>query len=138
MNNYLTVAETGELLRSGKECRRKVMDGPEMLTGREMANRVSDMYCADVDAALVEKWADDGGVIGIRCGSMRRYPAWQLELKVWNRVLDISRCLDMTGWALYNWMIAPNGGLDGKTPRQALEDGKAKRVLKVAEADGSA
>jgi len=41
------------------------------------------------------------------------------------------------GWALLAFLESPHGALDGLSPRQAIEQGQAERVLVVAAQEGN-
>jgi hypothetical protein len=40
------------------------------------------------------------------------------------------------GWALLAFLETPHGALDGTTPRAAIEQGHAERVLELAGSEG--
>jgi hypothetical protein len=41
------------------------------------------------------------------------------------------------GWALLSFLESPDGALDGGSPRQAIEQGLADKMITIAEHDGS-
>ncbi|MDH4392551.1 MAG: hypothetical protein QE285_14150 [Aquabacterium sp.] len=45
----------------------------------------------------------------------------------------LARALGTTdGWALLSFLETPHGALEGATPRAAIEQGRAERVLEIA------
>ena len=66
-----------------------------------------------------------------------RLPVWQFEPTLWDVVPNLSKALGtVDGWTMLAFLETPHGGLSGVTPRQALEQGHADRVLALASAEG--
>ena len=68
-----------------------------------------------------------GGLVG---------PRWQFEPALQTVLGAIAAELDSTGWDLLSFLETPHGDLEGYTPRQAIEQGHADRVLRIAKAEG--
>jgi len=87
----------------------------------------------------INAWIAKGRCIGLTQTKRGfKVPRWQFEPTVWPYVADVSQAFgSREGWALLNFFETPHGGLDGLTPRQALEQGMAERVLAVARAEGA-
>jgi len=105
-----------------------------------------DMVSTDEAAALVgttrvtiNAWIAKGRAIGLtqtRRGF--RLPRWQFEPRCWAALPALSQALGtVEGWALLAFLETPLGGLGGKTPRQALEQGQLERVLALAGVEAS-
>ncbi len=104
------------------------------------------MMSTDEAAALlgtsrvtINAWIGKGRCIGLTQTKRGfKVPRWQFEPAVWAHVAPIGQALGLSeGWALLNFFETPQGGLEGLTPRQALEQGQAERVLAVARAEGA-
>ena len=65
-------------------------------------------------------------------------PRWQFEPRMWAALPRLSTALGTKeGWALLAFLESPHGALDGLSPRQAIEQGQAERVLVVAAQEGN-
>ena len=65
-------------------------------------------------------------------------PKWQFEPPIWNALPRSSAALGTTeGWALLSFLESPHGGLDGMTPRAAIEAGEVERVIQLAAGEGN-
>lgn len=63
-------------------------------------------------------------------------PHWQFQEAIIPHIPEIAQALGARdGWAVLRFLEAPLGGLDGLTPREALERGQSDRVLQLAVAD---
>ena len=63
-------------------------------------------------------------------------PRWQFQEAILPHIPEIAKALGARdGWAVLRFLEAPLGGLDGLTPREALERGQHDRVLQLAAAD---
>ncbi len=105
-----------------------------------------DMVNTDAAAALagtnretINQWIEAGRCIGLdRTVRGWRLPRWQFEPAIHKHLPAIARALGTTeGWALLLFIETPHEMLDGRTPRLALEQGEAERVLAVAGAEGT-
>lgn len=105
-----------------------------------------DMIDTDEAAALartsretINQWIRSGRCIGLdRLKRGWRLPRWQFEPAVFEQVQPIARALGTTeGWALLLFLETPHEALEGRTPRMALEQGDAERVMDLAGVEGT-
>ncbi|MFK4706181.1 excisionase family DNA binding protein [Roseateles asaccharophilus] len=107
--------------------------------------KADDMVSTDEAAELtgttrvtINAWIAKGKAIGLT--QTRRgfkLPRWQFEPALWDHIQAISEALNtQDGWTLLGFLETPLGGLEGRTPRQAIEQGKLARVIELAEAEG--
>lgn len=129
---YLSQQETAALLADGLEARQKRLAAADMLSTDEAA------ALAGVTRVTVNSWIDKGRAIGLsQVKRGYRMPRWQFEPAMWAVLPKLAEALGTTeGWALLSFLETPLGGLNGRTPRAAIEQGDAERVLQLAEADG--
>ena len=89
---------------------------------------------AGTTRVTINAWIAKGRAIGLtqtRRGF--RLPAWQFEPQFWDLIPQLARGLGLSeGWALLSFLETPLGALNGRTPRQAIEQGQARRVLELA------
>lgn len=129
---YLSKKEMSDLLADGLEARQKRLAAGDMLSTEEAA------ALAGVNRVTVNSWIDKGRAIGLsQVKRGYRLPRWQFEPALWAVLPKLAEALDTTeGWALLAFLETPLGGLNGRTPRQAIEQGEAERVVQLAEAEG--
>jgi excisionase family DNA binding protein len=91
-----------------------------------------------VNRRTVAMWIERGRAIGLSQAKRGyRMPGWQFDPPLWDVLPKLSAALGTTeGWALLAFLETPLGGLDGNTPRQAIEQGEAERVLLLAQHNG--
>ena len=127
-SDYGSPAETRALLASS-------------LAGRQQRLQAGDMMTTDEAAALVgtsrvtiNAWIAKGRAIGLTQTKRGfRMPRWQFEPLVWDALPKLTAALGVQeGWALLAFLETPLGGLGGLTPRQAIEQGQAQRVIELA------
>lgn len=86
--------------------------------------------------SIVRRWIARQHCIAVTApGLPMRLPRWQFEDSVLLWIGPISRTLNgrtSNGWAVLSFLEVAQDGLDGRTPRQALEQGDVGRVLAVA------
>ena len=78
---------------------------------------------------------DGGPVIALDGGPGRGLvgPLWQFEPAMRAALPRLSAALGTTnGWALLSFLESAHGALDGRTPRQAIEQGETELVIQVA------
>jgi hypothetical protein len=121
------------------------------LLGNSLAERqqrlgAADMISTDEAAQLVQTtrvtvnaWIAKGRAIGLTQSKRGfRMPRWQFEPSMWASLPRLSAALGTTeGWALLSFLESPHGGLNGITPRQAIEQGQMDKVIRFAEHDGN-
>jgi hypothetical protein len=133
-SSYLSQQETAALLADSLEARQKRLAAADMLSTDEAA------ALAGVTRLTVNKWIGSGRAIGLsQVKRGYRLPRWQFEPAMWAALPKLSEALGLTeGWALLAFLETPLGGLDGRTPRQAIEQGEAERALLLAQHHGDA
>lgn len=125
---YVSCTLTKALLASSAHARAERLAAADMLSVSEAAEM------ANTDVTEVRRWIADGRVIALE-GPRRivRLPRWQFLPALWDTIPRLADALDTKqGWALLAFLETPNGGLGGRTPRQALESGDSSPVLEAA------
>lgn len=116
------------------------------LAARQERLRAADMISTDEAAQLVQAtrvtinaWIAKGRAIGLTQTKRGfRMPRWQFEPSLWDALPRLSAALGTNeGWALLSFLESPHGGLNGITPRQAIEQGQSDRVIKIADHEGN-
>ncbi len=116
------------------------------LAARQERLGASDMISTDEAAQLVETtrvtinaWIAKGRAIGLTQTKRGfRMPRWQFEPSMWSALPRLSAALGTAeGWAMLSFLESPHGGLNGITPRQAIEQGHSDKVIKIAEHEGN-
>lgn len=132
LSGYATVAQTRALLAASKAFRNDRLGAGDMVSIDEAA------AIAGASAATISRWIAQGRAIGLyQAEDDFRLPAWQFDPAIWKAVAQIATALGVTdGWTLLAFLESPHGGLDGKSPRVALERGRAARVVEIAKAEG--
>jgi hypothetical protein len=89
---------------------------------------------AGTNRETINSWIRAGRCIGLdRTVRGWRLPRWQFEPAILKHLPAIARALGTTeGWALLLFFETPHEALDGRTPRMALEQGEAERVIDLA------
>jgi hypothetical protein len=130
---YASAAQTRAVLASSQAALSQRLHAADMIDCDEAAE------LAGVSKATVSSWAVKGRCIGITQASRRyRFPRWQFEPAIWDAMPKISSALGLRGGlALLTFLESPHGGLNGLTPRSAIEQGHVERVLQVALSEGN-
>ena len=130
---YLSTAQTKALLSSSLAARTKRLSADDMVNTDEAA------ALAGTTRVTINAWIAKGRAIGLtqtRRGF--RLPRWQFEPALWDALSKLSAALGTSdGWTMLSFLEGPLGGLNGRTPRQAIEQGKVARVLELAAAEGT-
>jgi hypothetical protein len=129
---YVTVAETHALMASSQGFRAARLAGADMVSTDEAA------AIAATSRVTINSWIAKGRAIGLsQLKRGFRMPKWQFEPALWSVIPKVSSALHVKeGWALLSFFESPHPGLDGITPRAAIEQGQVERVLAIAEAEG--
>ncbi|MGV0875908.1 XRE family transcriptional regulator [Martelella sp. FLE1502] len=110
--------------------------------------RVSEIVAAD-DMLTAEAFADLLGVSRVTVNSRRqngqllgidgakrgfRFPAWQLddEGRPFEALPELHQILGGSAWAVYRFLVTPQGGLNGLTGLDALRSEKPDEVIEAA------
>lgn len=128
VNPYISRTETRTLMAQSTLALNQRIMAADMLKVADAANAVG------VTARDIRRWVGDGRCIGVSTASKAmRLPRWQFDLDVWPWIQAIASALGTTdGWSLLGFLESPRGALNGRTPRQALEQGEPTRVIQVA------
>lgn len=110
------------------------------LAHRDMVGTDEAATIAGTTRETINQWISAGRCIGLdRTVRGWRLPRWQFEPDVFPHLPVIGRALGTSeGWALLLFLETPHEALAGRTPRQALEEGEAERVLDLAGVEGTA
>lgn len=112
---------------------------PRLVARMASADMISVQEAAELTGeteSMVRRWIARQDCIAVSVSRLpMRLPRWQFEDSILLWIGPISFALGArtsNGWAVLSFLEAPQDGLDGRTPRQALEQGDAARVLAVA------
>jgi len=128
VNPYISRTETRKLMaQSVMAVNQRIMAG-DMLKVADAANAVG------ATARDIRQWVTEGRCVGVSTASKAmRLPRWQFDLDVWPWIQAIADALGTTdGWSLLSFLESPRGALNGRTPRQALEQGDPTQVIQLA------
>ncbi len=125
---YASVAQTKALLKQSLPARTARLQAADMVSTAEAAE------LAGVSRITIAKWISTGRCIGLtQLKRGFRLPNWQFEPAVWDVLPALTAALGTPeGWAVLSFLESPQAGLEGRTPRAALEQGQAERVLALA------
>lgn len=129
---YASAIQTTALLRASAQYRRDRLKAADMITTDEAAE------LAGTSRVTINSWMKAGRCIGV--SNLRggfKLPRWQFEPTIWPFLQPLSKCLGSSdGWQLLAFLETPSIGLDGRTPRTALEQGvPGERILSLAMAE---
>lgn len=132
-SEYLSAADTRSLLASSLAARQQRLAAPDMVTTDDAAQMVG------TTRVTINAWIAKGRAIGLTQTKRGfRMPRWQFEPRVWEALPRLSNALGTAeGWALLSFLESPQGALDGRTPRAAIEQGQAERVIAIAAHEGT-
>lgn len=130
---YASAEETQALLAGSLAARSARLAADDMLSTDEAA------ALAGTTRVTINAWIAKGQCIGLTQTKRGfRVPKWQFEPGFWPIVPKLSRALGTTdGWALLAFLETPHGALGGATPRSAIGQGRAQRVLDIAGYEGN-
>ncbi|MEJ6002503.1 hypothetical protein [Paucibacter soli] len=129
----MSLAATTALIASGQADRMKRLEAEDMVNTDQAAEM------AGTSRVTINAWIKKGRAIGLAQTTRGfKLPRWQFEPAMWPAIQRLSAALDVTdGWAILGFLETPQGGLDGRTPRQAIEQGELARVMELAGAEGT-
>lgn len=130
---YASDKVTKALLAAGAAARSQRLNAGDMLTTDQAAQFVG------TSRVTIKAWISEGRAIGIRrTRGGYRLPNWQFEPAVWDVLPLLSKAMGtIEGWALLSFLETPLGGLGGRTPRQAIEQGAGPLAVELAQAYGT-
>lgn len=130
---YASAAQTRSLLAGSLAARTERLQAGDMVTTEQAAK------LASTTRVTINAWIAKGRAIGLtqtRRGF--RLPKWQFEPALWDVMPDLAKALGTSeGWTMLTFLETPLGGLNGRTPRMAIEQGETARVLQLALAEGN-
>jgi hypothetical protein len=131
--SYVPAAEVRSLLASSLAARQQRLGAADMISTDEAAQLVQ------TTRVTINAWIAKGRAIGLTQTKRGfRMPRWQFEPSVWATLPKLSAALGTAeGWALLSFLESPHGGLNGITPRQAIEQGQMDKVIRIAEHEGN-
>jgi len=126
---YASAAQSASVLKAGLKYRRERIEASDMIAADEAAQLIG------TSRVTINAMLEAGCCIGV--SNLRRgfrLPRWQFEPEIWPVLQLLAKNLDTTdGWQLLSFLESPSEGLDGKTPRSALEQGvSVERILALA------
>lgn len=132
-STYVSAKETRDLLSSSLAARQARLAAGDMVSTDDAAQHVG------TTRVTINAWVDKGRCIGLTQTKRGfRIPVWQFEPQFWDIIPELSKALRSTnGWALLTFLESPHGALNGLTPRAAIEQGQAARVLEIAAHEGN-
>lgn len=131
--DYVPASEVRALLANSLAARQERLGAADMISTDEAAQLVQ------TTRVTINAWIAKGRAIGLTQTKRGfRMPSWQFEPSMWDALPRLSTALGATeGWALLSFLESPHGGLNGITPRQAIEQGQADKVIRIAEHEGN-
>lgn len=139
-SNAFPVEETGEpsddlkaalteARARGKKRVSEILAADDMLTAEAFADLLG------VSRVTVNTRRQSGQVLGLD-GAKRgfRFPAWQLDDdgRPFEALPELHQILGGCAWAVYRFLVAPQGGLNGQTGLDALRSEKPDEVIETA------
>jgi hypothetical protein len=125
--------ELGAVLAAARE--RGRLRAAEILGGDDMLSADAFAKMLGTTRVTVNTKRQNGQILGLD-GAKRgfRFPVWQLDAEG-KPYAELAVLHERLGgpWAVYRFLVQPQGELDGLTGREALERGKVKAALEAAE-----
>jgi hypothetical protein len=131
--DFVSIAETRALLAGSLAVRQQRLEAGDMVSTDEAARMTG------TSRVTMNAWIASGRAIGLtRTKRGFRLPTWQFDAPMWDTLPKLSQALGTAeGWALLAFLESPHPGLDGATPRAAIERGMQDRVVNLAGAESS-
>lgn len=129
---YRPLSDVANLLAEGARLRAERLRAADMMTIEEVAAELAR------DPLEISRGIAEGRCIGIvDAGAGLRLPRWQFEPSIWPEIESICERLGtVDGWRVLAFLERPAKGLEGISPRTALERGIPREcVLAAAAAD---
>lgn len=127
-DEFVSLSETRALLAGSLADRQKRLVAGDMISTDEAAEMTG------TTRVTVNAWIVKGRAIGLTQAKRGyRMPRWQFESPMWDIVPKLSSALGtVEGWPLLAFLETPLGGLNGTTPREAIERGAGAQVVELA------
>jgi hypothetical protein len=132
-SDFVSIAETRALMAGSLAVRQQRLEAGDMVSTDEAAQMTG------TSRVTMNAWIANGRAIGLtRTKRGFRLPKWQFDVPMWDTLPKLSMALGTTeGWALLAFLESPHPGLDGVTPREAIERGMQDRAVTLAGAESS-
>ena len=132
-SEFTSLAATKALMAGSLAARQQRLEAGDMVSTDEAAQMTG------TSRVTMNAWIASGRAIGLtRVKRGFRLPKWQFDAPMWETLPKLTKALGTTeGWALLTFLETPHPGLDGATPREAIERGLKDRVVTLAGAQGS-
>lgn len=133
LDGNVPVSEVHDLLAGSLAARQQRLVAADMISTDEAAQLVG------TTRVTINAWIAKGRAVGLtQIKRGFRLPCWQFEPSMWDALPKLSVALGTTeGWTLLSFLESPHGALDGRSPRQAIEQGQADRVIAIAGHEGN-
>lgn len=127
-DDYVRAAEVRALFAGSLAARQQRLAAADMISTDEAAELVN------TTRVTINAWIAKGRAVGLTQSKRGfRMPRWQFEPLMWDALPRLSAALASTeGWALLSFLETPHGALDGRSPRQAIEQDGVDRVVAIA------
>lgn len=132
-NDFVSLAETKALMAGSLAIRQQRVQAGDMVSTDEAAQMTG------TSRVTMNAWIASGRAIGLtRVKRGFRLPKWQFDAPMWDTLPKLTKALGTAeGWALLSFLETPHPGLDGATPREAIERGMQDRAVTLAGAESS-
>lgn len=132
-NDFVSVSATRALLADSLAMRQQRLDAGDMVSTEEAAQMTG------TSRVTMNAWIASGRAIGLtRVKRGFRLPKWQFEVPMWEALPKLTKALGTAeGWAVLTFLETPHPGLDGATPREAIERGLQDRAITLAGTESS-
>lgn len=127
-DEFASPSELRALVAGSLPARQKRLEAGDMISTDEAAEMTG------TTRVTVNAWIAKGRAVGLtQTKRGYRMPRWQFDSPMWEMLPKLSNALGTTeGWALLAFLETPLGGLDGATPKEAIERGAGARVVELA------
>jgi hypothetical protein len=126
---YLSADDTSRLLANSIEWRVRRLAAPDMLSTDETAELLK------TTRVTINNWVKDRRCIAVEGPTRgRKLPRWQFAPSVLEHLPEVLAALgeDASGWMQLLYFETPSPALGARSPLQALEQGEAERVVRLA------
>ena len=132
-NDFVSLAETKALMAGSLSVRQQRLEAGDMVSTDEAAQMTG------TSRVTMNAWIANGRAIGLtRTKRGFRLPKWQFDAPMWEVLPKLTKALGTTeGWALLAFLETPHPGLNGVTPREAIDRGMQDRAVALAGAESN-
>lgn len=125
---YAPASSVRALLRQGRPRMEARVNAADMISVEEAASMMGERV------ATIRRWIAQGHCVAVNLpGVGTRMPRWQFSEEVLLWIGPMTQALGTSsGWPVLAFLETPHAGLEGRAPRQALEQGDIERVLVLA------